>query len=147
MKTSIKPYKHILVAIDFIDDFERVIDRALQARDTDCQLSIMHCVDLVSYPDNYAGGLAVELQSQSMTHAEYVIARTLLEKEIEVEKGDVRVIPGSPAKEVKRYAEQEDVDLVVCGSHGKHGLQLLLGSTSSNILHHASYDVLAVMLK
>ena len=35
-------------------------------------------------------------------------------------------------------------DLIVVGSHGRHGLALLLGSTASGVLHGAPCDVLAV---
>ena len=145
-KEEKKHYRHILVAIDFVDDFEKVIDRAMQLRAEESRLSIMHCVDLISYPDNYAGGLAVQLQAQSIAHAEEVIARTIKNKGIQIEESDVIILPGTPGKEVRRYSDSEKVDLIVCGSHGKHGLQLLLGSASTNILHHAACDVLAVSL-
>jgi universal stress protein A len=36
------------------------------------------------------------------------------------------------------------MDLVVVGSHGRHGLSLLLGSTANGVLHGAGCDVLAV---
>ena len=35
-------------------------------------------------------------------------------------------------------------DLIVVGSHGRHGLALLLGSTANGVLHGATCDVLAV---
>jgi universal stress protein A len=34
----------------------------------------------------------------------------------------------------------------VVGSHGRHGLALLLGSTANDVLHGAPCDVLAVKL-
>ncbi|WP_220460082.1 MULTISPECIES: universal stress protein [unclassified Colwellia] len=45
------------------------------------------------------------------------------------------------------FAEHEHVDLIITGSHGVHGLQLLLGSTTNAILHGAICDVLAVRFK
>ena len=39
------------------------------------------------------------------------------------------------------------LDLIVIGSHGRHGLALLLGSTANSVLHHARCDVLAVRLQ
>lgn len=54
---------------------------------------------------------------------------------------------GEPREEIIRIAEQENVDLIVVGSHGEHGLALLLGSTANSVLHYAKCDVLAVRLR
>jgi universal stress protein A len=54
---------------------------------------------------------------------------------------------GVPGQEIVRIAEQEHIDLIVVGSHGRHGLALLLGSTANNVLHHAGRDVMAVHLE
>ena len=51
---------------------------------------------------------------------------------------------GITEKEVLRVAKDNGVDLIVMGSHGRHGLALLLGSTANAVLHHADIDVLAV---
>jgi universal stress protein A len=53
---------------------------------------------------------------------------------------------GSPKLEIVRVAEENKVDLIVVGSHGRHGFALLLGSTANGVLHHALCDVLAVRL-
>ena len=53
---------------------------------------------------------------------------------------------GVPGQEIVRIAEQEHIDLIVVGSHGRHGLALLLGSTANSVLHHAGCDVMAVRL-
>ncbi|MGZ5001054.1 MAG: universal stress protein, partial [Methylomonas sp.] len=54
---------------------------------------------------------------------------------------------GSPKLEIVRVAEENNVDLIVVGSHGRHGIALILGSTANGVLHHAKCDVLAVRLK
>jgi universal stress protein A len=51
-----------------------------------------------------------------------------------------------PGPEIVRVAEEESADLIIVGSHGRHGLALLLGSTANNVLHHAPCDVMAVRL-
>jgi universal stress protein A len=53
---------------------------------------------------------------------------------------------GDPRDEIIRVAEENQADLIVLGSHGRHGLALLLGSTANAVLHHAKCDVLAVRL-
>ena len=54
---------------------------------------------------------------------------------------------GQPRQEIHRLAEEQQCDLIVVGSHGRHGLALLLGSTAHDVLHGAPCDVLAVRLK
>ncbi len=40
--------------------------------------------------------------------------------------------------------EEINADLIVVGSHGRHGFALLMGSTANGVLHGARRDVLAV---
>jgi universal stress protein A len=56
------------------------------------------------------------------------------------------MIWGTPKQEIVRLAEQEGIDLIVVGSHGRHGLSLLLGSTANSILHYAGCDVMTIRL-
>src|SRR5512139_949659 len=52
---------------------------------------------------------------------------------------------GSPADEIAKLSEREDVDLVVVGSHGRHGAKkFLLGSVSSRVSTHAPCSVFIV---
>ena len=56
-----------------------------------------------------------------------------------------RVVHGDPAIEICRVAEEGRFDLVVIGSHGSGFLkQVLLGSVSHHVLHHAPCPVLVV---
>jgi universal stress protein A len=53
---------------------------------------------------------------------------------------------GETRHEIMRVAEEQQVDLIIVGSHGRHGVALLLGSTANAVLHHAQCDVLAVRI-
>ena len=56
-----------------------------------------------------------------------------------------RVVHGDPAIEICRVAEEGRFKLVVIGSHGSGFLkQVLLGSVSHHVLHHAPCPVLVV---
>jgi universal stress protein A len=59
---------------------------------------------------------------------------------------DQLLVSGHIETEVHRVANELSSDLIVVGSHGRHGLALLLGSTSNGILHGATCDVLAVRI-
>jgi universal stress protein A len=54
------------------------------------------------------------------------------------------VVIGRPESEIHTLAQDLGADLVVVGSHGRHGLALIFGSTANGVLHGASCDVLAV---
>ena len=54
---------------------------------------------------------------------------------------------GSPKVVILDHAAKVNADLIVVGSHGRHGFSLLLGSTANAVLHHAHCDVLAVCIK
>ena len=54
------------------------------------------------------------------------------------------IVVGQPANELQTIAAEHAGDLIVVGSHGRHGLSLLLGSTSNSVLHGTHCDVLAV---
>ena len=53
---------------------------------------------------------------------------------------------GNPVHDIVRMAEEQQIDLIIIGSHGRHGIRRLLGSTANGVLHHATCDVLAVRL-
>jgi universal stress protein A len=54
---------------------------------------------------------------------------------------------GSPVSVILENAKKLNVDLIIVGSHGRHGIRLLLGSTSNAVIHLAQCDVLAVRVK
>jgi universal stress protein A len=54
---------------------------------------------------------------------------------------------GRPENEIHGLAEEINANLIVVGSHGRHGLALIFGSTANGVLHGAGCDVLAVRVK
>jgi nucleotide-binding universal stress UspA family protein len=56
-----------------------------------------------------------------------------------------RVEVGEPFWDICRVAEEENVDLIVMGSHGRTGLaHVLLGSVAERVVRHAPCPVLVV---
>ena len=50
---------------------------------------------------------------------------------------------GDPAKEIERFVEDKDIDLVAMTTHGREGLsRLIRGSVAQHILHHLYVPVL-----
>jgi universal stress protein A len=141
-------YRHILLAVDFFEQDNVVIDKAQNvAAQYQAKLSVIHVVDGSSVTDmGYVGELPYHFD---VTAELVAMAQTKLEKlaaKLTVAQDCVWLEIGSPKLEIIRVATEQAVDLIVVGSHGRHGLALLLGSTANSILHHAKCDVLAVRL-
>jgi nucleotide-binding universal stress UspA family protein len=56
----------------------------------------------------------------------------------------LRVSIGVPWPTIERAAAEEDVDVIVIGSHGYSGLDRVLGTTAAKVVNHADRSVLVV---
>jgi universal stress protein A len=142
-------YQHILLAVDFAETDEYVIRKAKHLAETlRARLSIIHVLDNIPMPDT-AYGTMISMTSDSSYELLEVEKSRLHEigHRLNIEPARRWMVWGVPGQEIVRLAEQEQIDLIIVGSHGRHGLALLLGSTASNVLHHARCDVLAVRLQ
>jgi len=137
-------YRRILLAVDLTEESNRVAVRATSlARAYDAELHLVHVIEPLSLA--YGGDIPMDLSSvQEQIHdqAKSHLAEFAATLEIPTERQ--YLIFGRPESEIQRVAETKEVDLIVVGSHGRHGLALLLGSTANGVLHGAKCDVLAV---
>jgi nucleotide-binding universal stress UspA family protein len=52
------------------------------------------------------------------------------------------VVVGRPAREIVDYADENDIDHVVMGSHGRSGVsRIVLGSVAENVVRKSSVPV------
>lgn len=141
-------YQHILVAVDLTDECHAVVTRAeTLAAGSNARLSLVHIIE----PMAMAFGGDVPMDLSMLQQQQFDQARNRLDGFADLHPGltaDQRNLAyGQPRQEVHRLAKEQGCDLIVVGSHGRHGLALLLGSTANDILHGAPCDVLAVRLK
>lgn len=55
------------------------------------------------------------------------------------------VVRGTPAREIRQYADEHDADLLAMGTHGRRGLaRFVLGSVAESVLRNARQPVLTV---
>lgn len=62
---------------------------------------------------------------------------------------DIRLVPvirqGNPSFEIRKFAEQEGVDLIVIATHGRTGLRhIVMGSVAERTVRHSNIPVLSV---
>lgn len=135
-------YQHILVALDLADSQATILERAHRLAGEATRISLIHVVDLVVYPDAYMGSLPLEVLEQSAEHARQTLSEIGKQHAVPPERQFVE--QGRAAMKIHEVANNNGVDIIVVGSHGRHGVQLLLGSTANAVLHGAQCDVLAV---
>ncbi|SEO76217.1 universal stress protein [Nitrosovibrio sp. Nv6] len=142
-------YQHILLAVDFSEHGNHVTRKAAHLAEIfHAKLSIIHVLDNIPMPDT-AYGTIIPLNENS-TYELLEVEKSKLKQignQLRVEPTLRWMVWGVPGQEIVRIAEKEHVDLIVIGSHGRHGLALLLGSTASDVLHHAKCDVMAIRLQ
>lgn len=141
-------YHHILLAVDYSPHNDYIASKAKSLANTyQAKLSIIHVLDNIPMPDtNY--GSVISLNETSDYELLEVEKNKLiaLGKHLAVDDDNQWLVWGVPKEEITQIAEQEKVDLIIVGSHGRHGFALLLGSTANSVIHHAHCDVLAVRL-
>jgi len=84
---------------------------------------------------------------QESIRAEVLPKLAELAAKFEVKVDDTIVDFERPVESILDNAAERGVDLIVMGSHARHGLGLLLGSTANGVLHRADCDVLSVRIK
>jgi universal stress protein A len=72
---------------------------------------------------------------------------TALGDRLRVPHEDRHIEIGTTGRTILRLSAELKVDLIILGSHGRHGLAALLGSTARTVLNGADCDVLAVRIK
>ncbi len=142
-------YQHILLAVDYSEHGDTVARKAKAlASKYQAKLSIIHVLDNIPMPDT-TYGTVIPLDKDSgydLLEAEKAGLMQVGDR-LGVDRVNRWLVWGAPKEEIVRIAEQGQVDLIVVGSHGRHGLALLLGSTANGVLHYAKCDVMAVRLQ
>jgi universal stress protein A len=138
-------YKKVLVALDLAGETGQIVERAKAVAGKGAEIAMVHVIEpayfyygmepaIGALPDNFEADLLKRAQEEM---AEKAKAMGVPEKLRFIERGHAPT-------QILRLAEDRGVDLIVLGSHGRHGWQLLLGSTANAVLHRAKCDVLAV---
>jgi nucleotide-binding universal stress UspA family protein len=133
---------HIVCAVDFSPQS----DRALQIASTLAKESggVLHIVHSYEQPFAYdpqlpeyipppadLDGIKKRLHDQQPSQPDIQVKYALL--------------VGEPAATIQEYAEKNEADMIVMGTHGRSGVaRFLMGSIAENVLRHAACPVLVI---
>jgi universal stress protein A len=148
-------YKTIIVAVDNDTTSEQVCECAhALAQACDATITLIHVIEPL-YPVAMPGAIGVvpvspgptdeEHQQRIKESGEQIAA---LKEKLGVRAVDYRVIESAWTREaIHNVVHEVDADLIVVGSHGRHGLSLFFDrSTARELLKDAPCDLLAVRI-
>ncbi|MGN5084521.1 universal stress protein [Aeromonas sp. 31P] len=136
--------KTLLCPVDFSQMSRAVLDYAVfMAQSHQAQLKLIHVVDQLHGFDSYK---ILHMTAIEITH-EKRQARTQLKELVATlpipATFDIRF--GRAADEIVIQAKEDEVELIVMGSHGRSGIShLLVGSVAESVVRHAPCPVLVV---
>jgi universal stress protein A len=138
--------KKILVAVDLSSEAQQVLDKAIAlAKDAKASLTLIHIIEPVITDSNFVlPEVYVDLEGALIKRAESFL-KELTAKSTDI-KSDFVVEVGSIKSTIFQKVEDGGFDLIVMGTHGRHGLGRLLGSTASAVLHGTPCDVYMVRI-
>ncbi len=130
-------YQNILTGVDTNEPCQNIIDDAatLAAQ----QNATHHLINVTPIMPGIMA-CAARLQEEMEQHAKKTLEESLHKGN---HKATIEQRLGRPFSEVIDYANSLNADLIITGSHGKHGLARLMGSTANGIIHSARCDVLS----
>jgi universal stress protein A len=141
-------YRKILLAIDLHPACDlRIAKRALGiAHETHAQLTVIHAVEHINaYGVAQAYPAVIDLEHEMVVEAQKQLEELANKLGVRFSEQEVQI--GSPKTVILNKAEEINCDLIVVGSHGRHGLSRLFGSTATAIIHNAPCDVLVIKVK
>jgi nucleotide-binding universal stress UspA family protein len=139
---------HILAPVDFSDEGRPALDAAadLANRHPGAKLTLLHVYQLPNLvlPEGYILASPQQLEALLAKVSEKI--EQLRQRAVELGADThVESVAGVPWLEIVRYAEQNGVDLIVMGTHGRTGLRhALIGSVAERVVRHAPCAVLVV---
>lgn len=142
-------YQNILVAVDGSETAQRALREAIQlARGLSSRIRVIHVINGIPWITQGAPGAIEERIDDLRGTGESVIheAKTAVRQAgVEVEDRLIEALGQHAAQVIVAQANDWPADLIVCGTHGRHGLRrLLVGGDAEYIMRHSSVPVLLV---
>ncbi len=136
---------HILVPVDFSSDSANATEMAIElAKKLEARITLLHVIHEVyigvgemaaAIPPSYIEDIETEVTKEIQTLVDQVVQADV--------KGDFIVVHGVPFQCILDTVEDQKIDLIVMGTHGRTGLKhVFLGSVAEKVIRLAPCPVL-----
>lgn len=141
---TMSTYQHILVGLVLSDDSKAILNKAHDlAKLHNAHITLAHIIE--PFPVEYGGDMPVDLtEAQNVMQKQSQKHLAKLASEYAIAESDQVVELGQTGSALHELADELNADLIVVGSHGRHGLAIIWGSTANSIIKGAHCDVLAI---
>jgi nucleotide-binding universal stress UspA family protein len=141
-------FRKILYPTDFSDTAEKAIPFLKQLKDVGAEdIIILHIIDTyrlripsIYMPTNlisFIDKMVIEATEKAKKVADVLTAAGIGTR--------IRIEQGLPFREILRVEDEEDVSIIVIGSHGRSNIEeMFLGSVSENVMRKSKCPVLIV---
>jgi nucleotide-binding universal stress UspA family protein len=141
-----KHFQKILVPVDFAPHSQEAVQQAVDiAQHYGASITLVYVYEPADYalPEGYV--LYTPEQIGLMT-TEFEARLRAARRDVEalgISRVETRLLNGAAASEIVAFAEDEGIDLIVMGTHGRTGLKhMLMGSVAERVLRTAPCPVL-----
>ncbi len=142
--------KKILFATDFSEGSSNALPYAVDmAKQYGARLYLIHVIyDVAKTAGWYVPHSSIdEIYADMKKAAEAELGKTFIEEMRGFREIERVVLTGIPYEEITKFAEENGIDLIVLGTHGRRGIdRVLFGSTAEQVVRNASCPVLSVRL-
>lgn len=136
--TEIKPYKKVLLALDFSDKDKDILSHGVNMTCGGAVLVLMHVVESVG----------AKILGNQVVDVETVVDTERINRYAEeLRSMGIRVITeigyGDPSKSLTEMIAKHEVDIAIFGSHGHKGIfDWIFGTTTNRVKHNVSIPIL-----
>ncbi len=140
-------FKRIMAAVDFSDTALTAAHRAEElARELAADLLVVHVLHepafVMAYGNGYPSPAVAEQYQSEMRTRLHGVAELLSDSGAKVTS---RLVHGTPHEGIVSTAQNDNIDLIVMGTHGRTGVShLLLGSVAERVVRLSKVPVLTI---
>ena len=126
----------VLMGMDGSPESERALTATLELLGSRCRMLVL--AEVVCYDD------AEDCTHEALDAAKQRLTTTAAAAGVAGVPLRVEVLAGPPGETLRRFAEEQQMDLLVVGRRGRGLSTRLLGRVSSDLVHHSPVPVLVV---